>query len=457
MSELRPNADSAFPLAIITSYFDFNKNPWMYENTRYCVNRWREAGAFVILVEFALHNETYAYAIQEGHVTISEHPSLISDVVVGIHVDDIMWYKEVAVNVGLRYVPKKCNLIGWFDNDIVFAESPSQRHDAQNSWIWQLQETFKMNPSLSLVQPFCDLARTTESIRTELFEQKVASDESILMSQEDKPCDDLNKNMSKKETIALSLANAVEKCKEYARISKSVIAMNRRGKDGSMLGVTGCAWVARARTLKTMKLFSHTMVGGGDDLHLNLWLGTTTSNGLRGINTNQQRWYFGERQDAKNAGLRHILARYRKKMQSVMSLPAKLGCLPFTLVHIFHGELENKSIAQQRYEYLIQREFRASSHIQLHPTVQDCYAWSDSFRESSLQADMKISLERSQSVREKVLLRVAKMQRFLYETQQNVEDLLKMEATTIMQGEDVHQNLSTVLRNCLKTVENVVI
>ena len=70
---------------------------------------------------------------------------------------------------------------------------------------------------------------------------------------------------------------------------------------------------------------------------------------------------------------------------------------------------------------------------------------------------MKISLERSQSVREKVLLRVAKMQRFLYETQQNIEDLIRMEASTITQGEDVHQNISTALRNCLKTVESVVI
>ena len=286
----------------------------------------------MILVELALHNETYAYACQEGPTTISEHPSLISDIVVGIRVDDIMWYKEVAVNVGLKHVPKKCNLIGWFDNDVVFVETSSQSHDAYHSWIWQLQETFRTNPSLCLVQPFHELARTTESIRTTLLEQENAANEATQMRQEDKRCDDLREDVDNRETFALSLANAVEKCKEYARLSKSVIATNKRGPDGSMLGVTGCAWVARARTLKIMKLFSHTMVGGGDDLHLNLWLGTISANGLRGINTNQQKWYFGERQDVQNAGLRHILTRYRKRMQSVISLPAKLGCLPFTLV-----------------------------------------------------------------------------------------------------------------------------
>ena len=194
---MRMPEDTSVPaLALLTAYYDFNKSPWTAANTAYCLRRWRAAGAYVILVEIALDAPSsattdatkrgYTFAPTDGATNTSAATSHtdgsaappVADVIVGCRVRDAMWYKEAALNLGLAHVPPECALVGWFDNDVVFAPasaasaaSAASTVDAADAswWVDALVHTFAQNPFVTFVQPFGELALTTERVRDELL------------------------------------------------------------------------------------------------------------------------------------------------------------------------------------------------------------------------------------------------------------------------------------------------
>lgn len=480
-------------LAVLTTYFDFNQSPWMASNTAYCVRQWREAGAYVILVELALDDAAapYAFAPADGPTTTSSKatatgttpPSLVADVVVGCRVRDVMWYKEAALNLALAHVPSTCTLVGWFDNDVAFVPPTPSAPAAW--WVDALEQTFAQHPTVSFLQPYGELALTTERVRNAVLGVRAegtvdAADAEGTGGTGDTESDATDAappasaspdvdptavsptTVSSPTTIAVSpttdLASAVATCRTLARVRKSVMASGgqRHATTGSVRGVTGTAWVARRSLITKLRFFEHAVVGGGDDLQLNLWLGATDRRSLPAVQNPQQHWYFGEGRDPQQAGLRRALQRYRKRLRAlVVPPPAKCAYLPCTLVHLYHGELATKQTAVERYGHLLHRGFRASVHLRPHPQHPELLAWADDFRDASLQKDLVQSLERSQSVREQTLLKLAKLQRCLREAHQNVRGVLQLQAGTGAREQGACQELAGAMRACLAAFDGV--
>lgn len=480
-------------LAIVTAYFDFNASPWMAPNTHYCVAQWRAAGAYVVLVDVACTSQEtgYTFAPQDGptvRADATDPSALVADVVVGCRVSDVMWYKEAALNIALAHVPSECALVGWFDNDVVFSPTADAVHASDKHWwVDALTRTFAQNPFVHFVQPFGELALTTEHVRDALLGvRRTASthntdglteapsttdaDAATVPSQECPGKEEATTATTTDTATStdhppppsptsppIDLATAVTKCRTLARVRKSVMASGgqRHPTTGSVRGVTGTAWVARRSLITKLRFFEHAVVGGGDDLQLNLWLGATNRRTLPAVQNPQQHWYFGEGRDPQQAGLRRALQRYRKRLRALVPPPAKCAYLPCTLVHLYHGELATKQTAVERYGHLLHRGFRASVHLRPHPQHPELLAWADDFRDASLQKDLVQSLERSQSVREQTLLKLAKLQRCLREAHQNVRGVLQLQAGTAAREQGACQELAGAMRACLAAFDGV--
>ena len=472
-------------LALLTTFYDFNQSPWSVANTRYCLRHWREAGAYVILVEVALEGATpYTFAPTDGvtkTVDTAAPDALVADVVVGCRVRDVMWYKEAALNLALTHVPPTCALVGWFDNDVVMAPPPQTREpDAAppaSWWVDTLQQTFAQNPLVTFVQPFGTLALTTERVRDALLGVHTASEAEGETETKVAPTSEPETEATpapeitdtplpnapptdeeaKDDAPPTDLTSAVAKCQTLARVRKSVMANGgqRHATTGSVRGVTGTAWVARRSLITKLRFFEHAVVGGGDDLQLNLWLGATDRRSLPAVVNPQQHWYFGEGRDPQQAGLRRALQRYRKRLRTLVPPPAKCAYLPCTMVHLYHGELATKQTAVERYGHLLHRGFRATVHLRPHPQHPDLLAWADDFRDANLQKDLVQSLERSQSVREQTLLKLAKLQRCLREAHHNVCGVLQLQAGTGAREKGACQELAGAMRACLAAFDEV--
>jgi hypothetical protein len=527
-------------VTILTSFFDFNANPWMAANARYCLGTWRAAGAYVVLVELACSSTDtdYVFAPKDGVTQRSSAEQdevvpakssvsdvlpgdaaptdeLIADVVVGIRVRDVMWYKEMALNVGLAYVPSGCPLVGWFDHDVAFVPSHGAGPDW---WVSTLVHTFQQHPRIHFVQPFAEVALTTERIRNAVLgegsdkgsdegsdegsgaldhavdhtvgaaECGTPSDERGALCSDFPPtvpgactalqtddcdsgpveatactalqtddCDSepVEPTDASDATPRLSLVEAVTRCRGLARVRGGVMANGgRRTTTGVLAGVTGCAWVGRRATVTKMRFMGHVVAGGGSDVQLNLWLGATNRRSLV-VTHEQQRWYFGEGREPEHAGLRRVLGRYRKRLHATVPPPAKCAHLPCTLVHLYHGELATKRTALERHYHLLHRGFQITTHLRSHLVYPDILEWTDAFRDTGVHADLRASFERSQSVREQVLRKLAKMQRCLTEVHQNVHGMLQLESGAAVHDRTTHHELHGAMRACLKAFDRV--
>lgn len=453
---------SSAELAILTTYYDFNSNPWMRDNTSYCLQHWRNAGAYVILVELALSADgsEYAFAPKDGLslCTDNAETSLIADAIVGCRVQDIMWYKEAALNIALTHVPAHCNLVGWFDNDIVFASNGDD--DTPNQWVRTLVQTFEQNPLVHFVQPFCEIAFTTESLRNGLVGQsdepqddKKTENETSYQPVSENGCNSSNCEESDSGTFDDIIAT----CRKIARVRNSIMANGgkRHSKTGHLLGVTGCAWVARRTLITKLRFFEHAIVGGGNDVQLNLWLGASGRQSLPVVNNQLQLWYFGEGRDAIQAGLRRVLMRYRKRVRAYFSNQPKCAYLPLSIIHLYHGELATPRTATERFGYLMNRKFRASVHLQSHRQHSELLTWTDAFRDTTLQNDLKRSFERSQTVREKTLRKLGKIQQCIRDAHASMQDVIQLQTHTGVREQCATNELVNVMRDCLHAIDNV--
>ena len=471
---------SSAELAILTTYYDFNSNPWMRDNTSYCLQHWRNAGAYVILVELALSTDgsEYAFAPKDG-LSLSnddDETPLIADAIVGCRVQDIMWYKEAALNIALTHVPAHCSLVGWFDNDILFA-SNSEKDDASNQWVRTLVQTFKQNPLVHFVQPFSEIAFTTESIRNELIGQSIneqpdetkdetktetkdetkTEDETSCSSVAESDCHSSNSEDS--SLVTTSTDTVISTCRKIARVRNSIMANGgkRHSKTGNLLGVTGCAWVARRALITKLRFFEHAIVGGGNDVQLNLWLGATGCQSLPVVNNQLQQWYFGEGRNAIQAGLRRVLLRYRKRIRAYLSIQPKCAYLPLSVIHLYHGELATPRTATERFGYLMHRQFRASIHLQSHRQYSELLTWTDSFRDTSLQNDLKRSFERSQTVREKTLQKLGRIQQCIRDAHGSMQDIIQLQTHTGVREKCATNELVNAMQDCLQAFDKVTI
>lgn len=434
----------------------------MQDNTRYCVKQWRKAGARVLFVELALEDEPFVFhpSIDEGH----DDTRNLFHTLIQLHVQDVMWYKEMALNIALRHVEQSSpnDLVAWFDND-VFLVPPSMENTLEHDWwVQSIEQTFAQNPTLSFLQPFSTLVLTTETVRNSLLghvqgnaiaathaHHTLHTTSSTLSEDNTETTTTISKEQLESTTMPstippsiMTYEEAINKCTRMARIRKSIMCDPHRG-------VTGCAWVGRAKHIKACGFFSHSYMGGGDDLMLNLLLGAMSSRMLPVIANDMQRYYFLER----GPFARHIM-RYRKKWQMQTGIPARCAYLPCTLIHLHHGELEKKNTHILRYAFFQQRQFNATRHVCAHQQHRGIVQWSDSFRRLGINQMMLTSFERSQTVRDRVLLRMAKTQKCLTDMKKQMSIVVTSQSTKNEHATQNHQHVSNLLQKCLSAMDS---
>ena len=446
------------PLTLLTTYFNPTVNPWAEPNARYCTSHWRKAGAYVVLVELIVDDDPAAFhpTADAVHYVSSTstalpltpvdpppaHPCV--DVLVQLRVHDVMWYKEMALNVAKRYVPTECPLVGWIDNDVVFVPPATDATDTVTNaatrspdwWVRAIADTFQRNPQVALVQPFQQVALTTENVRDGVVGRSCrdvveeATDTQTVDDTQDNAQDDAQDNHT---PPTLDYDDAVDRCEQMLRLRPCIMRDRTNG-------VTGGAWVARKCTLDAVPFFAQTYIGGGDDLTLNLLQNGADVRTFPVLN-DMQRWYL--QTYAKP------LQRYRKRLQMRAQLPMRCAYLPCTLLHLYHGELATKKTHLERHHLLLHRRFHPSHHVRPHHEHTGLYEWTDAFRETGINAELRTSLERSHSAREKVLLKLAKMHKCMDEVRQHVHGAVQLDTACSAQVASAHAELSAMMRACL--------
>ena len=415
-------------VAILSSYYNFNDNPWMEENTRFCAQQWRHSGAYIILVEIAFEETPFVFhsAIDEGE----DDTRNLFHKLIQFRVSDVMWYKEMAINIGLSHVPNTSSFVAWMDNDICFAP-PSQVKQTlpPTWWVDAIQNAFHQSPQTVILQPFTEVALTTETVRNGLLGKSTATEE--------------EQHVDTTAVNRLTFQEAIGKCYRMTRIRPSVM------KDPAC-GIAGGVWVARREILQSCGLFQHAYVGGGDELLLNILQGASNSHTLRVVDNALQRYYFHE-----GGTFSRYIQRYRRKLLMHVSIPARFSCLPCTVVHLHHGELEKRTTPIDRYKLLCSRQFNVARHICANPTMSGAVQWNHAFRNTNINADFLQTLERSQTVRDTVLLRKARTQRCLQTMQAQIVALKHTETTKHNERDNSHQQLQSLLQQCLLTFDRL--
>lgn len=487
-------------LTILTTYFNFNANPWTEQNTRYALREWRRAGAHVILVEFALSDSAQAQAptpfVFHPDVDVGDQPERhICHTLLQQPVCDVMWYKETGFNLALPYVPEGCTLIGLFDNDVVFVPpeesiTQSNKHSDQSDWwVRAIHTTFQQHPGLSLLQPFEQVALTTENVRQGILGETNDStnDTSTDTTTPDTTTPE-SPNAPPTPPTSLSHDEALERCETMMRLRPSVMRDRNQG-------VVGCAWVVRRHVLSKVALFSHTYLGGGETLMLNLWLGMPLPQRGRplppfpvGSNHPLQRYLFDP-----NGSFAKPLQLYRKRLHNHLNLPLQCAFLPCTLLHLYHGELASKRTEHERFQLWQQRRFHTGRHVRsgntealavyTQPSATDTdtatvtatnttattatattaphmpsglvFQWTPEFRSTGINTDALATFERSHTVREKALLRMAKMHRCMEALRAHVAEVVTVEHRSGEQEAAAHRELSEMMQGCLAAFGSV--
>jgi hypothetical protein len=222
------------------------------------------------------------------------------------------------------------------------------------------------------------------------------------------------------------------------------------GGGGGGGGVTGSAWVARRECITFVGFFTHTYLGCGEDLMLNIVQGSHNENTLSVVQTDTQRYYFKE----KGVFARHIL-KYRKKWLTYSGVPVRCAYLPCTLIHMYHGELASKQTRHTRHTMFTSRHFHMHRHLAPNPHCNDFIQWSEAFRKTGINHEYKASLGRNQTVRDKVLLRMAKTQKCMSEMKKHVGTVQQCKEQTKQRERTDTDHLAYVLQQCLKSFDTV--
>lgn len=404
-------------LTILSCYYNFNNNVWMEDNTRYCAKQWRKAGAHVVFVEIALHGTDFVFhpSIDEG----ADDTRNIFHTLLQYHVHDVMWYKDMALNTALPHVPSTSSYVAWFDNDVFFAPPTTEHVLPDTWWVDAIDTVFLQNKAVLMVQPFAKVALSTETVRNAL----------------------LGRSEAEPGSTRITPSDAIRKCEKMARVRPSVMADPK--------GAVGCVWVARTHTIAACGFFQHSYLGGGEALMLNVLQGSTESRDLRVVDNPLQRYYFMPR-----GPFGRNLMRYQKKWQAHTAFPARFAYLPCTLVHLHHGELEKRTTHVDRFQLLATRQFHATRHVCANPEVAGVLMWSQLFRATGINQEMLRSLERSQTVRDKVLLRIARTQRCLQTMREQMTTLQSDEGQQTRGEHKSHQHVQNVLQQCLQAFDS---
>ena len=129
--------------------------------------------------------------------------------------------------------------------------------------------------------------------------------------------------------------------------------------------------------------------------------------------------------------------------------------LPCTLMHLYHGELASKKTKHNRHNMFKSKNFNLYSHVQVLPECRTFLQWTDAFRQTGINQEFKASLERNQSVRDKILLRRAKTQKCLLEMKKHVHHVHQCKEQNTQQEKQSNEHLESILKHCLTKLNSI--
>ncbi len=203
----------------ITTFF----NPLGYKNKSKNYRIFRESskkqGLKLLTVELAFGKKPFELKKPDADILIQLRTKK----------ENLLWHKEVMLNIGLKNLPTDCDKFVWLDSDIIFKN---------DRWI---SETSDLLERYSLVQPFRYFIRLPKGKR-DLGSREI--NELIT---------------SGKNGYGVSITDVERKAK-----LKSYIDPNSRG-----------IWAARRKLLDSIQFFEYDIVGSGDTFMLHAF---TSSN-----------------------------------------------------------------------------------------------------------------------------------------------------------------------------------
>lgn len=194
--------------------------------------------------------------------------------------DGLIWQKERMLNVALRSLPPECKKVVWADGDILF-ESPH--------WIEMTSDALEHDV---VVQPFERCVRLPYGH----FQYRGESQEN--------------------SGVIESFASCYRRDASLARV-----------QNYANHGHTGYAWAARRDFLETCGLYDACITGSGDHLMAHVFAGTLSSPCISKM--------IGE----DHAFARHF-SRWARHADAICQ--GRLGVVPGTVLHLWHGSLANR-------------------------------------------------------------------------------------------------------------------
>jgi hypothetical protein len=210
-----------------------------------------------------------------------------ADVLIQISGGAVLWQKERLLNLALAAVPGNVENIAWLDCDIIL-----RRED----WVAEAENRLKR---LNVVQLFSDAVFIPpEDYRTALSRENGFAYVPGLVS------------LSDARDLILIGSNLVRNSVKY---------------------VTGFAWAAKRRILEAHGFYDAAIAGSGDSLMAAAMFGRHVSI--------SKRYMFNEARE------RHY---FRWAAPFCDAVVGRVGCIPGTLFHLKHGELENRGYADRQ-------------------------------------------------------------------------------------------------------------
>ncbi|MDQ1920912.1 hypothetical protein [Massilia pseudoviolaceinigra] len=227
--------------------------------------------------------------------------------------DGLIWQKERMLNLALRHLPPECRKVVWADGDILF-EAPN--------WLALTSDALEHD---IVVQPF------DRSVRLPYGHLEYRGE-----SQEN-------------SGVTESFASCYQR---DAALSRNEIYANH--------GHTGYAWAARRDFLETCGLYDVCITGSGDHLMAHAFAGALSSPCIAKM--------IGE----GHAFARHF-ARWAQKADGICQ--GRLGFVPGTVLHLWHGSLANRRYFVRNQEV---KELDFDPERDMRLDANGLWTWADS-------------------------------------------------------------------------------
>ncbi|WP_402721333.1 hypothetical protein [Janthinobacterium rivuli] len=227
--------------------------------------------------------------------------------------DGLIWQKERMLNLALRQLPPECRKVVWADGDILF-ESPD--------WIAMTADALEHDV---VVQPF------SHSVRLPYGHLQYRGE-----SQE-------NSGVTESFASCYKRAPALSREQNYANH-----------------GHTGYAWAARRDFLETCGLYDTCITGSSDHLMAHVFSGTLSSSCI-----------------ARMIGEGHTFARHfaRWAHKADELCRGRLGFVPGTVLHLWHGSLSNRRYFVRNQEV---KELDYDPERDMRLDANGLWTWADS-------------------------------------------------------------------------------